>query len=328
LEQGATEYLHRIGAALEQISAFHAEASNEDDKYAIWHRVADPSIRKLPLEKARKNKLFQKSIFKRFDMVMRSQIAAPLFRASLVDGDYTAALHYIGLGAAFGASDLEALDSMHTGELNLSSTEVKVNSYGQLVDWPLLHCAAYFGHAGAIDWLLQHHADIEAKTSFGLAALHQAARNGNAEITELLLFRGARIDAETCEGRMALHLASHQGHANAVEVLLCYGAEGIDVRVKGRSPVHDAAACGHHEVLQLLLDQRADPTVPSGEGFTALHMAARDNHIEVASSILQAAGKSRKLLRMKSRCGTTALDLAEKEGNLEVADIIRDAQAP
>ncbi len=53
--------------------------------------------------------------------------------------------------------------------------------------------------------------------------------------------------------------------------------------------LHQAAAQGDRTLVQVLLDQSVEVDLRDGCGFTALHLAARHNQAEVAS-LLMAAG--------------------------------------
>jgi len=255
-------------------------------------------------------------------MTMRSLLAAPLFRVSLREKDCKAAFGYIGLGAAFTRHDLELLEATFRG--SLCTVEVPVKSFGgKPVKWKLLHCAGYFGHAEAIGALLDRRADIEVRTSFGYTPLHQAARNGHPDIVELLLGHAASIHATTAESRTALHSAAHQGHSAVAAVLLRHGGAVDAVDSQGRMPLHSASECGHIEVVELLLEHRAEASAQSAEGMAPLHYAARDNHVQVVSHLISRAD-SRSLVRMKTRRGISALDLAEAVGYDDVADMLRN----
>jgi ankyrin repeat protein len=118
--------------------------------------------------------------------------------------------------------------------------------------FPLLGLAAYFGHARAVNYLLERGADpnaasknalrlrpihgaaahrkletstaiarkliergadVNVKQSGGWTPLHQAASSGNAELTRMLLERGARLDAKSDDGKTPRDMAIEKGHA-------------------------------------------------------------------------------------------------------------------
>jgi ankyrin repeat protein len=72
--------------------------------------------------------------------------------------------------------------------------------------------------------------DVNAQEEFdlryGLTALHLSAQNGHLEIVKLLLEHGADVKAKTelfCE--TTLHLAARNGHFEIVKLLLEHGAD-------------------------------------------------------------------------------------------------------
>mmetsp|Transcript_82844 Transcript_82844/g.268399 ORF Transcript_82844/g.268399 Transcript_82844/m.268399 type:complete len:380 (-) Transcript_82844:13-1152(-) len=310
-----TACVQQIGDALEKVSAHAAKASSEADKLAIWHRVADPAFRRMPIERARLK--FADASFRRFDMTMRSLLAQPLFQANMRCDDFEKALRYIGLGAAFGDADLELLQH----SVDVRTVQVSVKSGGsQSVMWTLLHCAAFFGHLEAVDSLLRRKADMEESTSFGYAALHHASRNGHVAITSFLLERNAQIVSK--KGLNALGNSVHQGYAEVVEILLHAraSANAKERKPGAETPLAVASAQGHHEVVKVLLAHKADALAFTADGSTALHLATQDNHVAVVEALL---GDSPEAVRRKSQRGHSALDLAEQKGHDELADRFR-----
>ncbi|KAF6083677.1 ankyrin 1 [Phyllostomus discolor] len=54
-----------------------------------------------------------------------------------------------------------------------------------------LHVASHYGNIKLVKFLLQHQADVNAKTKLGYSPLHQAAQQGHTDIVTLLLKNGA-----------------------------------------------------------------------------------------------------------------------------------------
>jgi ankyrin repeat protein len=82
-----------------------------------------------------------------------------------------------------------------------------------------LHCAAWKGHEGVVEWLLGAGADVRVHNEndhWGTTALHAAAHANHARIAERLLEAGADIDARDREGRTPLdHTKFHNARAAA-----------------------------------------------------------------------------------------------------------------
>lgn len=72
---------------------------------------------------------------------------------------------------------------------------------------PLMY-AAIKGDQPMVEVLLQHGAELDARTSFGTTALMWAATNGHQEVVELLLVAGADPLIRDAENRTAKMLAT------------------------------------------------------------------------------------------------------------------------
>jgi len=67
-----------------------------------------------------------------------------------------------------------------------------------------LHLAAWEGHAGVADFLLQHGADPNLAEANGDTPLHFAASSGYTEIARSLLEHGAQVNARNKDGKTPL----------------------------------------------------------------------------------------------------------------------------
>ena len=68
--------------------------------------------------------------------------------------------------------------------------------------------------------LLEHKAEVNARTKNGLTPLHFAASSNNATATQMLLDHGAKVYARTNYGLTPLHFAAGNNNVQAIQVLI------------------------------------------------------------------------------------------------------------
>ena len=89
-------------------------------------------------------------------------------------------------------------------------------------DESVLMLAAFKGHFGLVQKLVEHDADVNKP---GWTPLHYAASAGHVQILEYLLEHSAYIDAESPNGTTPLMMAAIYGSPEAVKVLIQAGAD-------------------------------------------------------------------------------------------------------
>ncbi len=110
-----------------------------------------------------------------------------------------------------------------------------------------LMLAAFFGRPASVDCLLTHGAatDVAARNPLGVHPINAAAAGGNLEALNLLLAHGADVDARMTAGHAPLHAAAANGRDEMVEALLAHGAAPAPRNDEGRTPAHLASDRGH-----------------------------------------------------------------------------------
>ena len=88
-----------------------------------------------------------------------------------------------------------------------------------------IHLITRLGDDSCLSVLLQHGADVNAKTTLGSNALHIAALGGHHQLAEMLVTAGGDINAPLMYGRLPLHLAAAAGNKCMVSLLLRLGAD-------------------------------------------------------------------------------------------------------
>lgn len=225
-----------------------------------------------------------------------------------------------------------------------------------------LSIAAQEGHLEVVKLLLEKGAAIETKTNYrrapvstaafysnpaivkvlavkgtveaiGATPLYIAAREGHLAVVKLLLEKGAAIEAKAEDGCTPLSTAAFNGHADVVKLLLERGAAVEGKHKDSVTPLAMAAQQGHLEVVRLLLEKGAAVDAKDNDGFTPLARAAQNRdgllarHLEVMKFLLAKGANPNTLGFAPFGDGKTALQVAEEQGNTEVAELLREAGA-
>jgi ankyrin repeat protein len=166
-----------------------------------------------------------------------------------------------------------------------------------------LMAAAGNGDLEAVHCLLDHGADMTAKTPTGFTALIAAALSGNARVVAVLLERGADPNAVCTLERGVLQtpagVAASMGHADCLRLLI---AAGADVNVQGGPFKHTAllgaAVTPSRETVQLLLT-KADLKATDWNDNTPLDWAARGGETEIVRILREGGVRQSKPLLQK-----------------------------
>jgi ankyrin repeat protein len=142
-----------------------------------------------------------------------------------------------------------------------------------------LMVAARRGNLATVQALLSGKADPNAhEGKGGQTALMWAISEHQSGVTQELVQHGADVNARSKSGFTALMFAAQQGDVDSARILLDAKANPNDVIPKsGATPLIIASAIGHPEVVALLLDKGANPNAVDANGFTSLHHAVRDS---------------------------------------------------
>ena len=132
--------------------------------------------------------------------------------------------------------------------------------------------------------LVNHGADMNARTFTDETALSLASSGGFGDIVSLLLDRGAEVDA----GSLALINASKQGH---LDIVLLFLGRGILINMKnceGKTALMHAVAHGHTEIIEILVQNGAKVNLKSNIGDTALIEAIKTKNVRSVQVLMDA----------------------------------------
>lgn len=153
---------------------------------------------------------------------------------------------------------------------------------------PVLHVAARFDQAPAIEALLDAGAPVDATDAIGFTALFEAARECSADAVGALIAAGADVDHVSDTSSLALtpvHLAAIGGDADCVAALLAAGANP-DVRgTTGATPMLWAVFEGQEDAVLALIDGGADPHLALEDGTSVRAIAEQRGWAAVVARI-------------------------------------------
>jgi ankyrin repeat protein len=134
------------------------------------------------------------------------------------------------------------------------------------------------GNGGATPGVLDYSAD-------GWTPLHLASFFGHPKISELLIEHGADVAARSrgANGNTPLHAALAGNHKFVAGLLIGRGADVSAADAQGWCPLHLAAAYNNMDAMKQLIAQGADVHAANGEAKTALSLATEKNHREAAA---------------------------------------------
>jgi ankyrin repeat protein len=155
------------------------------------------------------------------------------------------------------------------------------------------------GAIGAVQFLLQHGADVNATCDDLWTPLHLAFHIGKLKAARVLLAHQADVNARNNDGQTPLHLLSGWGAqkdeddgSEDAKRLLESGANVNEKDKDNATPLHLASYYKRLEIVRVLLDLGANIDIVNNQGKTALQMAivgndrARGNGVGVARLLL------------------------------------------
>lgn len=185
----------------------------------------------------------------------------------------------------------------------------------------VLHYAAEWQYASAIDTLLTKGADVNARNANGETALFNAAKNDNPEIIQLMVNGGADLNARDNLGSSAMHVAVRWDAANSIRKLSALGLSVNAQNTAGKSPLSEAVVAGKHDIALLLLQNGADVNSSDTNGVTPLMDAIRANSEATVSLLLEYGANP----NMQEIGGQNAYHEAAYMGNIRIIRMVRIA---
>ena len=237
----------------------------------------------------------------------------------------------IGLWEAAASGDIDALVAHRAAGTNLNALQPELGITA-------LVAATAGGQSGAVDWLLDHGVDVNARSGDGNTALHAAAFLGAADIARKLLERGVNVTASNDNGqtvwqtlaldwqttsavasglRLTLdRVTLEAGRAEIATMLEPYLARLSDESIWLAAYAGDAAAVKSHIDRGADVNQRHDES-----GATLLTVAALLDHQELAALLIDVGAD---VNARNYGDATTALHAAAFVGRADMVEMLLD----
>ncbi len=175
--------------------------------------------------------------------------------------------------------------------------------------------AALNGNIEAMEFLLQHGADLDETNSINKSGLYYAIENGHLDAVRFLLEKGASITAG--KGILeALKTAVEKGHAEIVDLLLENG-------VNKHGLLTIAAENGQIEVMKVLLMRGANPNETNQEGHTPLTSAVIHGGLKPLQFLIEKGAD----VNHPDKKGVTPIQYAQDYKDEEMIVILKKAGA-
>jgi len=252
-----------------------------------------------------------------------------------------------GLDRAIEAKDMEKVKAILMTNTGVNTANMGLDS--------LLHLAVKTENTEIAEFFIDMGADVKVKeyissNDYNISVLHTACLKDDLATVKMLVENGAEVDAIDGKGRTPLFDACAVGNVNIVKYLFESGASIIYREpVKGAYPIHEACYWDNTDVVKYLLGVGMNKNLKDFAGQTPFKYAVRGENLDIIKMIVESGAEidnqglggqsvfhgiedveiGKYLVSigldpwMKDKNGSTALDIAVKAGNDEVAEYLR-----
>lgn len=224
----------------------------------------------------------------------------------------------VNMPGGFCGSPLAA--AIHGRKLDLVT---KLLEHGARIDTvykgetPLL-LAVKQGDPNVVDRLLEHKADIKARTALGSCVLSEAIFWNDSDMALHLLRKNVPIDHVNSVGWTPLTVAVMQRDTKLVKALLLREAQANTLDAQGTTPLIMAVRGNELDIVKCLLESgRADPTISDCRARTPLSWACREQNKAIFDLLKLALGKHGGALDHYSRALNAAAAAPFNNDNFE-----------
>ncbi|GIY14930.1 palmitoyltransferase [Caerostris extrusa] len=196
------------------------------------------------------------------------------------------------------------------------------------------HWACLGGHFNIVQYMVDIGVSVNIPSSSHIGAypIHWACVEGHVSIVDLLIRSGVPMDICDINGCTPLITACQHGNSHLVCYLLGRGANKIICDRNGDTALHWASYKGFPDLMRLLIYSGFDPRLKDNFGYTSLHLACLSGNLvavedlcekEVHIIVLNDNARTKSSLIQKDKHNRTPLQLAEEQGQSDIAEYLR-----
>lgn len=197
-----------------------------------------------------------------------------------------------------------------------------------------LHHAAEKDNVNVVEFIVEHHGDIDMKDNQGNTALHVAVINDSYETLKCLLKYDADSTLLNNDLKAPIHLATEHNKVRILEELVKH-KEGIGTTVRGRhgrTALHIAAIFDRAECIRILLSQTACcPRIACDNGYYPIHEAAKNASANALKALLdwgQSRGYAKEdMMKCYDADGNVPLHSAVHAGDIKAVKLCLESGA-
>ena len=178
-----------------------------------------------------------------------------------------------------------------------------------------LKLAAICNHDNVVHALLSNsQCLVDAKGYYGFTALHYSCKSGRVGLVRTLVNHNADVNARTDNGDTPLTLAAKHRLGIVVHALLSDSQCLVDAKGQdGFNALHYSCRYDHVDIVKILVNHMADVNARTDSGDTPLTLAIKHKHGIVVNALLS---NSKCLVDAKVQDGFTALHFSCKSGSV------------
>jgi uncharacterized protein len=213
---------------------------------------------------------------------------------------------------------LACVNANFTMVQRLVGVKANPNAIAQTGDTPFLHCVRS-GNVDAVRLMLEAKADVNLAEKWrGQTPLMWAIAEKHSDVAKALVDHGANVNAKSKSGFTALQFAAQQGDMESAKALLAAGATVNEADPDdAMTPLLTAIGSGQAPLALLLIENGADVNATNKQGVSALHFAATRRNMNDLTKTMLAKGANPNVRQKREPAGATPFFLAAGAGNVQ-----------